>query len=211
VASLARTLLREENSRPQHNASRGRNWRMTLIFLIQHGESEPGPGDPGLTDAGRRQAGRTAQWLYGCGLNAVYSSPQLRAIETAEHIAAAAGLHLRRDVRLRERMNWDGSQTFEQFLAEWDRSVLDREFVPGRGDSSRRAAARLRGFLLDLAAEPGPVAAVTHGGVTADLLRTLVGDGGLPPGLLEKGVPPGAITTFRNLDVVDIASVAHLA
>jgi broad specificity phosphatase PhoE len=83
--------------------------------------------------------------------------------------------------------------------------------VPGRGDSSRRAATRLRGFLLDLAAEPGPVAAVTHGGVTADLLRTLVGDGGLPPGLLEKGVPPGAITTFRNLDVVDIASVAHLA
>jgi broad specificity phosphatase PhoE len=184
---------------------------MTLIFLIQHGESETGPGDPGLTDAGRRQAGRTAQWLYGCGLNAVYSSPQLRAVETAEHIAAAAGLRLWRDVRLRERLNWDGSQTFEQFLAEWDRSVLDRDFVPGRGDSSRQAAARLRGFLLDLAAEPGPVAAVTHGGVTADLLRTLVGDGGLPPGLLEKGVPSGAITTFHNLDVIDIASVAHLA
>jgi broad specificity phosphatase PhoE len=114
-------------------------------------------------------------------------------------------------VRLRERMNWDGSQTFEQFLAEWDRSVLDRDFAPVRGDSSRQAAARLHAFLLDLAAEPGPVAAVTHGGVTADLLRTLVGGVGLPPGLLEKGVPPGAITTFRNLDVVDIASVAHLA
>jgi broad specificity phosphatase PhoE len=184
---------------------------MTLIFLVQHGESEPGPGDPGLTDAGRRQAGRTAQWLYGCGLNAVYSSPLLRAVETAQHIAAASGLGLRRDVRLRERVNWDGDQTFEQFLAEWDRSVLDRDFVPSHGDSSRRAAARLRDFLLDLAAEPGPVAAVTHGGVTADLLRTLVGDGGLPPGLLEKGVPSGAITTFRNLDVVDIASVAHLA
>jgi hypothetical protein len=27
----------------------------------------------------------------------------------------------------------------------------------------------------------------------------------------DKGVPPGAITTFRNLDVVEIASVAHLA
>jgi broad specificity phosphatase PhoE len=184
---------------------------MTLIFVVQHGESEPGPGDPGLTDAGRQQAGRTAQWLYGCGLNAVYSSPQARAVETAEHIAAAAGLRLRRDVRLRERMNWDGSQTFEDFLAEWERSVLDRDFVPGHGDSSRQAAVRLRGFLLDLAAEPGPVAAVTHGGVTADLLRTLVGDGGVPPGLLEKGVPSGAITTFRNLDVVDIASVAHLA
>jgi broad specificity phosphatase PhoE len=184
---------------------------MTLIFLVQHAEAEPGPGDPGLTDAGRQQAGRTAQWLYGCGLNAVYSSPLRRAVETAEHIAAAAGLRLRRDVRLRERMNWDSSQTFEDFLGEWGRSALDRNFVPSRGDSSRHAAERLRGFLLDLAAEPGPVAATSHGGVTTDLLRTLLGEHGLPPGLLEKGMPSGAITTFRNLDVVEIASVTHLA
>jgi broad specificity phosphatase PhoE len=184
---------------------------MTLIFLVQHGESEPGPGDPGLTDTGRRQAGRTAQWLYGCGLNAVYSSPQRRAVETAEHIAAAAGLPLRRDVRLRERMNWDGSQTFDEFTAQWDRSARSRDFVPGCGDSSRQAGERLRAFLLDLAAEPGPVAAATHGGVTTDLLRTLLGEGGLPPWLLEKGVPSGAITTLRNLDVVNVASVAHLA
>lgn len=184
---------------------------MTLIFLVQHGEAEPGPGDPGLTGAGRQQAGRTAQWLYGCGLNAVYSSPQRRAVETAAHIAAAAGLRLRCDVRLRERMNWDDGQTFDQFRTEWDRSTVDRDFVPGRGDSSRQAAERLRGFLLDLAGEPGPVAATSHGGVTTDLLRTLLGEGGVPPELVEKGVPSGAITTFRNLDVVDIASVSHLA
>ncbi len=84
---------------------------MTLIFLVQHAEKEPGPGDPGLTDAGRQQAGRTAQWLYGCSLNAVYSSPLRRAVETAEYIAGAAGLSVQRDVRLRERMNWDGGQT----------------------------------------------------------------------------------------------------
>ncbi len=184
---------------------------MTLIFLVQHAEKEPGPGDPGLTATGRQQAGRTAQWLYGCGLNAVYSSPQRRALETAEHIAAAAGLRLRRDVRLRERMNWDGSQTLDEFLAEWDRAARSRDFVPCHGDSSRQAGERLRAFLLDLAAEPGPVAAATHGGVTTDLLRTLLGEHGLPPSLLENGVPPGAITTLRNLDVVDIASVAHLA
>ncbi len=184
---------------------------MTLIFLVQHGEAEPGPGDPGLTDEGRKQAGRTAQWLYGCGLNAVYSSPLRRAIETAEHIAGAAGVRIQPDVRLRERMNWDGSQTSEEFLAEWHRTSLDRDFVPCCGDSSRQAGQRLRSFLLDLAAEPGPVAATSHGGVTADLLRTLLGEGGLPSWLVDKGVPPGAITTFRNLDVVEIASVAHLA
>jgi broad specificity phosphatase PhoE len=184
---------------------------MTLIFLVQHGQSEPGPGDPGLTAAGRQQAGRTAQWLFGCHLNAVYSSPLRRAVETAEHIAAAAGLPLRRDVRLRERMNWDGSVTLDEFRTEWDRSARSRNFVPRCGDSSRQAGERLRAFLLDLAAEPGPVAATTHGGVTTDLLRSLLGEDGLPPCLLEHGVPSGAITTFRNLDVVDVASVAHLA
>jgi broad specificity phosphatase PhoE len=183
---------------------------MTLIFLVQHGEAEPGPGDPGLTDAGRSQAGRTAQWLYGCGLNAVYSSPQRRAVETAAHIAVATRHRLRCDVRLRERMNWDNGRTFEEFLTEWDRSAAERDFVPDGGDSSRQAGERLRGFLLDLAAEPGPVAAATHGGVTTDLLRTLLGDDRVPPALLKTGVPPGAITTLRNLDVVDIASVAHL-
>jgi broad specificity phosphatase PhoE len=184
---------------------------MTLIFLVQHAEAEPGPGDPGLTPAGRQQAGRTAQWLYGCGLNAVYSSPLRRAVETAEHIAGAAGLSVRRDVRLRERMNWDGGQTLEEFRTEWDRSALDRDYVPCHGDSSRQAGRRLRGFLLDLAAEPGPVAATSHGGVTTDLLRMLLGEPELPPWLLDKGVPHAAITTFRNLDVVEIASVAHLA
>jgi broad specificity phosphatase PhoE len=184
---------------------------MTLIFLVQHAEAEPGPGDPGLTAAGRQQAGRTAQWLYGCGLNAVYSSPLRRSVETAGHIAGAAGLSIRRDVRLRERMNWDTSLTLEEFRTEWDRSTLDPDYVPRHGDSSRQAGQRLRSFLLDLAAEPGPVAATSHGGVTTDLLRTLLGEAELPPWLLDKGVPSCAITTFRNLDVVEIASVAHLA
>ena len=49
---------------------------MTLIYLVQHGEKEPGPGDPGLADTGREQAGRTARWLHPLGLTAVYSSPQ---------------------------------------------------------------------------------------------------------------------------------------
>jgi broad specificity phosphatase PhoE len=204
------TAPAEDNPKRGDRQSR-KGWGMTLIFLVQHAEAEPGPGDPGLTSAGRQQAGRTAQWLYGCGLNAVYSSPLRRAVDTAQHIAGAAGLPVRRDVRLRERINWDGSQTLEEFLSEWDRSALDRDFVPRCGDSSNQAGQRLRSFLLDLAAEPGPVAATTHGGVTTDLLRSLLGEAGLPPWLLEKGVPSGAITTFRNLDVVEIASVAHLA
>jgi len=107
---------------------------MTLIYLVQHGEKEPGPGDPGLTDTGREQAGRTARWLHPLGLTAVYSSPQRRAWQTGQIIA----------------------------------------------------------------------------GVTVDLLRTLLGDRALPRGLLSEGVPACAVTTVHDLDVVKIASVAHL-
>jgi broad specificity phosphatase PhoE len=183
---------------------------MTVIYLVQHGEKEPVPGDPGLTGAGREQASRTAWWLRGFGLNAVYSSPQRRARETAEIIASASRVGLIKDVRLRERVNWDDGQALDDFLAEWDRSTRDRDYVPADGDSSRRAGERLRAFLLDVTAEPGPVAAATHGGVTVDLLRTLLGDGRLPGGLLSGGIPPCAITTVHNLEVIEIASVVHL-
>jgi broad specificity phosphatase PhoE len=183
---------------------------MTTIYLVQHGEKESLPGEPGLTQAGRRQATRAGQWLRGQGIRTLYSSPMRRAQETAECIASVTGLAVRTDARLRERLNWDGSQPYDAFLALWARTTDDRDFVPSGGDSSRQAGVRLLEFLADLPAIPTPVAAVTHGGVTIDLLRNLVGDDELPPHLLTAGVPPGAITAVSDLHVVLIASTAHL-
>jgi broad specificity phosphatase PhoE len=65
-------------------------------------------------------------------------------------------------------------------------------------------------LLAGLSGGPGPVAAVTHGGVTTDLLRTLLGDEALPARLLADGLPPCAITTLHDLRVIAIASTAHL-
>jgi Histidine phosphatase superfamily (branch 1) len=62
-------------------------------------------------------------------LHALYSSPLRHARETADPIARAAGLPVRIDSRLRERLNWDGTQTFDAFLADWDRSTQDRDLV----------------------------------------------------------------------------------
>jgi hypothetical protein len=50
-----------------------------------------------------------------------------------------------------------------------------------RRGRSMPAGKRLRGFVVGLAGGPGPVVAVSHGGVTADLLRTLAGDDALAP------------------------------
>jgi broad specificity phosphatase PhoE len=66
----------------------------------------------------------------------------------------------------------------------------------------------LLAFLADLSASVGPVAAVTHGGVTIELLRTLLGEDALPPDLLSAGVPPCAITAVDDLRVVTIAARA---
>ena len=162
-----------------------------------------------MTALGRQQARRTALWLRRMGVRAVFSSPMRRARETADFIGSAAGV-LVRDVRLRERMNWDGAQPFEEFLADWAASVRDRSFVPQAGDSSWQAGERFRAFLRDVAGEPGPVAVCVHGGVTVDLLRTLLGDQALPPRLLDEGIPSCAITTLEGQVVRDVASVGHL-
>lgn len=177
---------------------------------MQHAEKERQLGDPGLTVLGQQQAARTAKWLQRVGIGAVFSSPLRRARETAQFITMASGLQLREDARLQERMNWADDQPIEEFLADWAATVRDRDFVPRSGDSSRNAGARFRSCLTDLAAERGPVAVVTHGGVTVDLLRTLVGDDALPASLLHDGVPSCAITTLANERVISIASQEHL-
>jgi broad specificity phosphatase PhoE len=183
---------------------------MALAYLVQHGEKEPSPGDPGLTPTGRQQASRTGRWLHGCGVRALYASPMRRARETADGIASVTGLAVRPDARLAERLNWDGSQPYEAFLALWAHTASDRDFVPPGGESSRQAGARLQAFIADLPDAYGPVAVVTHGGITIDLLCNLLDDDALPPQLLAAGIPPCAVTTIDNLTVVTIASTAHL-
>jgi broad specificity phosphatase PhoE len=188
----------------------GQDTGMTVVYLVQHAEKEPGPGDPGLTELGRIQATRTGRWLDGLGTGALWTSPMRRARETAGCIAAVTGLTVQADARLRERLNWDSSIPWESFADLWARTAEDRDLVLGDVQSARQAAARLQAFLADLRGLPGPVAAVTHGGVTAELLRDLLGDNALPPVVLAAGIPPCAITTLDDLNPVMIASVSHL-
>ena len=189
----------------------GRITGVTMVYLVQHGDKERLPGDPGLTVLGRQQAERTGGRLSGLGVRALWTSPMRRARETADCIAAVTGLPVQSDARLRERLNWDGGMPFDEFLALWARTASNRDLVPEGGQSSRQAAARLLAFVAGLHGLPGPAAAVTHGGITTELLRDLLGDDALRPGVLDKGVPPCAITAIDDLNPVMIASVSHLA
>lgn len=75
---------------------------MTVVYLIRHGQNDyvkqgklagrlPGVH---LNAVGRKQAAWVAETLKTSRLQAVYSSPLERAIETAEPIAAAQGLEV---------------------------------------------------------------------------------------------------------------------
>ncbi|WP_316784046.1 histidine phosphatase family protein [Streptomyces sasae] len=134
-----------------------------------------------------------------------------RAREAAWYAGSRTGVRVREDARLRERMNRDGVQPMEDLLADRAASVKYRDFVPAAGGSSRDTAERIRARLVDLADEPRPVALVTHGGVTVDLPRALIGDDAVAVELMRHGVPSCAITTLDDLPVADVASVAHLA
>jgi len=68
------------------------------LLWVRHAEPERiesgsgVPANPGLTDRGRLQARRLADWLRHEHVDVVVSSPQRRAVETAEPVAAAHGL-----------------------------------------------------------------------------------------------------------------------
>jgi broad specificity phosphatase PhoE len=182
---------------------------MARIYVVQHAEKVAAAGDPPLTPRGCRQATLTGVWLSGQGISAIYSSPLLRARQTAQCIAAQSGdLPVHVDDRLRERMNWDGSVSLEQFQGDWARTVRDRDFVPRLGDSSRTAGHRMLSFCRER--PPASIAIVTHGGITADFLRTLLGDEAVPEELVTRGVPPGAVTVLDEMTVVDVARTEHL-
>lgn len=72
------------------------------LFLVRHAHSDPGDPDElrPLSAKGREQARALAERLASVGPEAVVSSPLLRARETADAIARAAGSSLRVDERL---------------------------------------------------------------------------------------------------------------
>jgi phosphohistidine phosphatase len=64
------------------------------VFVVRHAEAAPGEPDElrPLTEAGRAAARALAERLAAERVDAVLSSPRLRARETAEAIARSAGL-----------------------------------------------------------------------------------------------------------------------
>ena len=185
--------------------------------IVQHGEKLPEPGDPALSSRGRRQALHVAAALSPRSPALVVSSPLLRARQTVQPLAATLGTDIQIDSRLRERLNFERGKDPERFAADWERSIVDRQWVSAGGRSSSATGIDMQAVLADFTIDDRLTVLASHGGATTDLLRQLLGDDLLrqrAPGLIEHGVPGGALTTLsydgRRWTVDVIADVRHI-
>jgi alpha-ribazole phosphatase len=161
----------------------------TTLFLVRHGETEwaksgrvLGRRDIGLSATGREQAQRAAERLKGVELVEVLSSPLLRAVETAELIAAAHKIEIARDPRLTDFQagKWEG-KSYSEILAdaEYQRFLRDPQApeIPG---GEGLAAIRDRVVAsIDQALEDNElgsnICVVSHAGVLRVLLAHFLG------------------------------------
>ena len=154
------------------------------VLLIRHAlplRTEAGEGsDPDLAEAGHGQARRLPAGLARFPLSRLVSSPQRRALQTADPVAAATGLAVDVDERLAE---YDRGLShyipLEQVRAErpqdWARMAAGQ--LPGSVDAEafrERVWAGLR-EVVATAEHRETIAVFSHGGVINVVLHEILG------------------------------------
>jgi broad specificity phosphatase PhoE len=137
----------------------------TVTVLLRHGQTPmsvqkryAGRSDVPLTEAGVQQAVAAAKRLASAGIGAIVASPLLRAVQTAQEVAAVTGAAVVTDDGFRETDfgAWEGL-TFAEVRERWPSEVTtwlaDPEVAPPGGESftdvSARVTAALRRVLAD--------------------------------------------------------------
>lgn len=150
---------------------------MTTIYLARHGESDwnaanrfQGHSDRPLTDLGREQAQALGELVAAENVEAVYSSPLKRALETARIVAVRSGLEVVEDEDLREvdTGSWSGlsraevQERFPEGFERWTSGGAGWE----DGESYEEMAERVLAAVNRIAAAHpgGRVLIVSHGG-----------------------------------------------
>jgi len=150
---------------------------MTDLVLVRHGETTwhaenryAGATEVELSALVYRQADQLAAWATSAGLSAMWSSPLGRALATATPCAAAAGLTVNVDARLRELDFGEGEGLTSQemrgrFPAEFAAFGIDpvANHLPG-GEDPASALERFLACLDEIATNHpnGRVLVVTH-------------------------------------------------
>jgi len=149
------------------------------LILARHGETASnrdglglGLQDVPLTEKGRHQADALAEALAGAKIDAIYSSPLRRALDTAQVIASRHGLEVVVDEGLTEMDVGDlDGLTFEEmrgrypeFLSRWLGEEAGTLRMPGGRESLQEVQDRAREAVRRIAGRHGreTVVAVTH-------------------------------------------------
>lgn len=164
------------------------------IWLIRHGDTEgysqenfskpKNRFDPALNDKGIGQAEMLAHRLIGCGLQMIYASDLVRAVQTAEIINSTLNLPIETRAELREidmgrlhHCSWEDIQREDpDICAQWHRHESD---LPYPGGECGADAAKRTMKVIDKIVESGyeKVAVVCHGGIIRVALCAVLGIG----------------------------------
>jgi alpha-ribazole phosphatase/probable phosphoglycerate mutase len=166
---------------------------VTNVWLIRHAEPDAsvhglcyGSLDVPLSVTGREQAAQLAERLRAEPLAAIYSSPRVRATQTAEAVAAPHGLTTCVCPAFREIDFGDfEGRPYDEIAAShpaiyrrWMESPTEVQFPTGESFAQMRE--RVLGAYRPLLAthEAHSIAIVTHGGVVRIVLADVLG---IPP------------------------------
>jgi uncharacterized phosphatase len=173
---------------------------MTTLYLVRHGETDwnaerriQGRTDIPLNDTGRAQAATTGALLSRRTWDGLFSSPLVRAVQTAMIIGGEIGMPVLDTIDAIAERNYGEAEGL-------DYESIERKFpgdttVPGR-ETHQEVADRVLPALMQLAALRAgeSLVVVTHGGVIRSVLNTV--DPGVPHGRISNG----SIHSFELVD-----------
>ncbi|HEY4428792.1 MAG TPA: histidine phosphatase family protein [Solirubrobacteraceae bacterium] len=161
---------------------------MSSVYLARHGQTAynlegrfQGQQQIPLDDTGRAQAAELAERATAYGFQALWTSPLLRARETADVVARALGLEPREDARLMETDSGDWTdRSFAEVQAEApDRFAAFAQADPGfafpGGESFAEQEDRVEAALADVERGQLPALVVCHGMVIRAALARRAG------------------------------------
>ena len=126
-----------------------------MLYIVRHGQTAKnkqkvlqGRSDIALNEEGRAQAADAGRKLMELGVKPeiIYSSPLIRAVETAEIIADAA----------RKRAKADAGRDMGAAGVRTDERLIEMDYGPFEGMDLNNPAPEVMAFFMDFAGTPAP-------------------------------------------------------
>ncbi len=190
--------------------------RMPKLILIKHSEPVVGlelpPSKWGLSDRGRQRANSLAEYLADRAIGGLFSSSEVKAVQTAEIVGKATGLSLNvmHDLREHERDNTPivDAETWRSTVIKSIRNQNEQIYGSEPVSTARIRFGAAIGKLMEPGGSDQVVAVVAHGTVISTFVAELLDTDPVPiwkslglPGFVEIEWPhPAKILAQLNFE-----------